>query len=161
MLPFTDLILPLSASSPLPVLCHTAGIFDYCNAVQCHSFSPVLPLSELDLEVWEKLQHCTGSMSSTHSGEEQETCIETFFLAQSLISVSAHVRWHSPQFCGFVSRMNQISNKELIKKQNWITASSATIKSTLEFNWKKPTLIMVNDFSLCTQPWLQGELRPF
>lgn len=141
VLPFTDLTLPpssTSALSPFPVPYCTTGIFDYCNAAQCHSFSPVPPFNGLDLEVWEKLQHCTGNMSGTHhSGEEQETGIETFFLAESLICVSAPVRWPSPYFRVFVSSMNQLSIKELIKKQNWITATSATVESTMEFNWKK------------------------
>lgn len=161
--PFTDLILPLSSTSvlsPFPALYHTADIFDYCNAEQCHSFSPAPPFNGLDWQAWEKLQQGTRNMSGTHhSGEEKDTGTFTFFLAKSLICASAPVQWPSPYLSGFVSNMNQLSIKELNKKQTWITASSATVESTLEFNWKN-MLIMENDSSLATQPWLQGELRP-
>ena len=66
------------------------------------------------------------------SGEEQESCTETFFSF-----VSAPVRWPPPYFSGFVSSINQLSIRELIKKQNRTTATSAVVESTVEFNWKK------------------------
>lgn len=149
--PFTDLILPLSSTSvlsPFPALYRTTGIFDYCNEEQRHSFSPVPPFSGLDWQVWEKLQQCTKNMSGTHhSGEEKDTGTDTFFLAKSLICASAPVQWPSPYLTFFVSSMNQLSVKELIKKQNWMTASSATVESILELNWKN-MLIMENDIFL-------------
>lgn len=50
--------------------------------------------------------------------------------------------------------MNQLSIKELIKKQNWIIATSSTVEFTLECN-KKNHANHEQWFSLDTQPWLQ------
>lgn len=125
--PLLDLS-PISISCSLPYCWHLWPL--QCRAAPQLQWARLRSLGEATAWHWEH-------SDTHHSGVEQETGIETFFPAESLVCVSAPVRWPSPYFSGFASSMNQLSIKELSKKQNWITATSATVEPTLEFNWKK------------------------